>query len=144
MITKGLAGATPKGKKAKNKVKPTRDLLNRIVGMLPLSDHLDKDMDAFQDGKTNKTRQVGMKARFPGTKDHKPGTSRLMIGCVCEVSKSHNGAPTWPGNWRSCYGPKDVSATHPKMLEKGSTAAKPVYAKFVGKRKRDKGKPRSA
>ena len=45
-------------------------------------------MDAVVNDTTNTTRQVGVKARFPGTKDQKPGTSRLMIWCVwCEVSK---------------------------------------------------------
>ena len=63
-----------------------------------------------------------MKACFPGTNDQKPGTSRLSIWCVCKckVSKSHNDAPTWPGHWRSCYGPKGAIATHPNMLKKGS------------------------
>ena len=76
---KGLAGATPKGKEVKKPVKPKWDPLNRIVGMVPPPDHFDPDMDDAKDGKTNKTRQVGVKAHFSGTNDQKPGTSRLSI-----------------------------------------------------------------
>ena len=60
---KGLAGATPKGKKAKKPVKPKWDPLNRIVGMLPPSGHVDRNMDAANNGETTKTRQIGVKAR---------------------------------------------------------------------------------
>ena len=74
---KGLAGATPKGKKGKNKVKPMWDPLNGIVDMPPPSGHVDKNMEAANDGETTKTRQVGVKARFPATKGEKPGTTRL-------------------------------------------------------------------
>ena len=79
-------------------MKPKWDPLNRIVSMVPPADHLDPDMDAVIDCKTNTARQVGVKARFLGTKDQKPGTSRLSIWCVCEVSKSHKHASTWPGH----------------------------------------------
>ena len=121
-------------------MKPKWDPLNRKVGMLPPMNHFDPDMDMddTKDGKTNKTRQVGVKARFPGTNDHLKSATRLAVWCVCDNSKADKGADTYPGHWRSCYGPKNVSAMHPNMLEKGSTYVKPVFAKVVGKRKRGK------
>ena len=48
---KGLAGVTPKGKKGKNKVKPTWDPLNRIVDMPPPSGHVNNNMDTAKDGR---------------------------------------------------------------------------------------------
>ena len=74
---KDLAGAIPKGKKDKKPFTPKWDPLNRIVDMLPPSGHIDNNMGAVNDNKTTKTRQVGVKARFPATKGEKPGTTRL-------------------------------------------------------------------
>ena len=101
--------------------------------------HLDPDVDDVKDGKTNKTRQVGVKARFPATNEQLKGATRLAIWCVRDNSMADKGADTHPGQWRPCYGPRDVSATRPNMLEKGSTDAMPIVAKVVGKRKRGKG-----
>ena len=55
-----MAGATPKGKKDKKPFKPKWDPLNRIadIDMPPPSVHLDLDMDAVKDGKTNKTSRT--------------------------------------------------------------------------------------
>ena len=87
-----------------------------------------RHVDDIKDGKTNKTRQVGMKARLPGTKDQLKDATGLAIWCVCGNFKVDKGANTYLGHWRSCYGPRDVSAMHPNMLERGSTYAKPVFA----------------
>ena len=95
-----------------------------------------RHVDDIKDGKTNKTRQVGVKVRLPGTKDQLKDATGLAIWCVCGNSKADKGANTYPGHWRPCYDPSDVRSTLPSMLEKSSTAKNPVFAEVVGKRKR--------